>query len=92
MEQQTTFDDVQTKLQATFEEQLVKARRQGILIGTQAISRTVLEMIAEMNAKPGKVTFNDQKRCIESITNWCIKNQLKTIDPNTGEIVDGDES
>ena len=59
-------------MRAAVEEQLKKARRQGLLIGAQATCRVILDKIIAFKSKQGKPTVNDYKRLIRDIEKFCL--------------------
>ena len=78
-------------LQAAIEEQLIKIRRQNLLLGSQVVCHTVLDKITTAMSKPGKRSMNDYKRLVKDLEQFCRTGLSRRIDKN-GEAKIVDES
>ena len=58
-------------LKGAIEETLSKIRTQSMLLGAQAICKTVLDKIYAFESSYGKKTANDYKRCLKDLKKFC---------------------
>ena len=58
-------------LKEALEDQFNKLRIQSMLLGSQTISRVVLNKITQWEAQPGKRTLNDHKRLVKDLKQFC---------------------
>lgn len=84
-------DEFQTALEDAMNKQFEKVRMAGMLAGAKGICGVVLQFIDKFNTAPGKRTHNDYKRLVKEIRELCSVSLGKTIDKETGEIVDVEE-
>ena len=87
-EQLQTEDEFQVALEETMKKQFEKVRMAGLLAGAKGIGGVVLQYINQFNHLPGKRTLNDYRRLVKKINDFCSVSLSKTIDEETGEIVD----
>ena len=59
------------ELNEAIEETLSKIRRQSMLLGAQAMCRTILDKIIVFERTAGKKSNNDHKRLIKDIKQFC---------------------
>lgn len=59
------------ELKDAINETLSKIRRQSMLLGAQAICKTILDKIIMFERIPGSKSNNDHKRLIKDIKNFC---------------------
>lgn len=59
------------ELKDAIEETLSKIRRQSMLLGAQAMCRTILDKIIVFERTAGKKSNNDHKRLIKDIKKFC---------------------
>ena len=78
----STENTTNDALQAAIEEQLVKIRRQNLLLGSQVVCHTVLDKITTAMNKPGKRSMNDYKRLVKDIAQFCQTGLSRRIDEN----------
>lgn len=69
------------------DEEARKIRFQGMVIGSQALAKTILSEIKLAHDKSGKFTYNDYKRLEEAITNRCITILTKSAEAQGEEYV-----
>ena len=81
------------ELKEAIEEQMIKLRRQNMLIGSQAACSVVLQKINSVLSKPGKVSFRDYERLIKGLKEFCTTGVSRTInnDGTTSENVEQNE-
>ena len=84
-------DEFQAALEEAMKKQFEKIRMAGMLAGAKGICGVVLQFIDKFNTTPGKRTHNDYKRLVKEIKEFCSVSLGKTIDNETGEIVDVEE-
>ena len=63
--------EVKDELKDAIEDTLSKIRMQSMLLGAQAICRTILDKITKFERIPGSKSNNDHKRLIKDIKNFC---------------------
>ena len=59
------------ELKGAIEETLSKIRTQSMLLGAQAICKTILDKIYVFESSNHKKSANDYKRCIKELKNFC---------------------
>lgn len=63
--------EAKDELKDAIEDTLSKLRLQSMLLGGQAVCRTILDKIIAFERKPGSKSNNDHKRLIKDIRNFC---------------------
>jgi hypothetical protein len=84
-------DEFQTALEEAMKKQFEKVRMAGMLTGAKGICGTIMQYIYLFNNSPDKKTLNGHKRLVKKISEFCSVSLGKTIDNETGEIVDVEE-
>ena len=84
-------DEFQTALEEAMKKQFEKVRMVGMLTGAKGICGTIMQYIYQFNNSPDKKTLNGHKRLVKKISEFCSVSLGKTIDNETGEIVDVEE-
>jgi hypothetical protein len=84
-------DEFQTALEEAMKKQFEKVRMAGMLTGAKGICGTIMQYISQFNNSPDKKTLNGHKRLVKKISEFCSVSLGKTIDNETGEIVDVEE-
>ena len=86
--EQLNTDEFQSALEEAMKKQFEKVRMAGLLAGAKGICGVVVQYINQFNSSPGKRTLNDYRRLVKKINEFCSVSLGKTIDEETGEIVD----
>lgn len=84
-------DEFQTALEEAMNKQFEKVRMAGMLTGAKGICGAIMQYIYQFNNSPDKKTLNGHKRLVKKISEFCSVSLGKTIDNETGEIVDVEE-
>ena len=84
-------DEFQTALEEEMNKQFEKVRMAGMLAGAKGICGAIMQYIYQFNNSPDKKTLNGHKRLVKKISEFCSVSLGKTIDKETGEIVDVEE-
>lgn len=84
----TTNDNVDL-LHDEMSKQILKIRRQGMLIGAQTSAKAILEKMYVSVNKKSKVSYRDYVRLFDEIENFCVTALSRTLDEN-GEIIPRD--
>ena len=63
--------EAKDELKDAIEETLSNLRMQSMLLGAQAICKTVLDKVYAFESSHGKKSANDYKRCLKDIKNFC---------------------
>lgn len=83
--------DENQKLEQSVKETLLREYNKGILVGAQVVSKVILDKIDVCLSKPEKLTFNESKRLIKDISNFCQTGLSRKINPD-GTTSEVDES
>ena len=84
------------ELKGAIEETLSKIRSQSMLLGAQAMCRTILDKIVMFERTNNKKSNNDHKRLIKDIKKFCetgLSRQVSfdgTTEENNTKLTDGD--
>ena len=81
-------DEFQSALEDAMKKQFEKVRMAGMLAGAKGMCGTIVQYIHQFNSSPGKRTLNDYRRLVKKINEFCSVSLSKTIDEETGDIVD----
>ena len=85
---EVSSDELQTALEEEMKKQFEKVRMAGLLAGAKGICGTIVQYIYQFNNAPGKRTLNDYRRLVKKINEFCSVSLGKTVDAETGEIVE----
>ena len=81
------------ELKVAIEETLSKIRTQSMLLGAQAICKTVLDKIYAFESSNRKKSANDYKRCLKSLKDFCNVGLSRKVNlDGTTEPIEQDES
>ena len=70
LENETITSEAKDELKDAIEETMSKLRMQSMLLGAQAVCRTILDKITIFERTPGSKSNNDHKRLIKDIKNF----------------------
>jgi hypothetical protein len=97
VEEEYINPEAQDELRGAIEDQFKKIQTQNLLLGFQVCASSVLEKINILETKPGKHTFNDHRRLIKEIKEFCKVGLSRKVNPDgttsliTDEINQGGE-
>lgn len=63
--------DAKDELREAIEETMSNIRMQSMLLGAQAICKTILDKIYAFESSKGSKSANDYKRCLKDLKNFC---------------------
>lgn len=70
------------ELKGAIEETLSKIRTQSMLLGAQAVCKTILDKITAFERKPGSKSNNDHKRLIKDIKTFVEIGLSRKVNPD----------
>lgn len=74
--------EAKDELKDTIDETLSKLRMQSMLLGAQAICKTIQDKIYAFESSNGRKSANDYKRCLKDLKNFCAVGLSRKVNAN----------
>ena len=87
---ETITPEAKDELKEAIEETMSTIRMQSMLLGAQAICKTILDKIYAFESSNGSKSANDYKRCLKDLKNFCNVGLSRKVNADgTTEPVEG---
>ena len=82
MEENKIIEQENEKFKGAIKDAVSKIQADGMLLGAQAVCKTILSKIYDFESSNMKKSANDYKRCLKDLKNFCHTGLSKNVDNN----------